>query len=201
MVNYQNGKIYKIWSDKGPKEYIGHTTRSLAKRLSEHKTDYKQKKGNEKVRVTNSVELFDEYGVENCYICLLELYPCNSSEELCMRETYYIKLYKETLTNKNNGFTSRVEILEKKKQWNYDHKEEKTEYDKIYRDEHKEEIKEYKKQYYEDHKEEIKIKIKQNIKITCICGSIFRKDSKTKHERTKKHKTYLESVVTQPVTV
>ena len=38
---------------------------------------------------TSSFYLFDKYGVENCKIELLELYPCNSKAELTAREGHH----------------------------------------------------------------------------------------------------------------
>ncbi len=43
MVNYENGKIYKIESHLGDKLYIGSTTKQyLSQRMDKHRTDYKQ---------------------------------------------------------------------------------------------------------------------------------------------------------------
>ena len=41
MVNYQNGKIYKIESHQGDKIYIGSTTKQYSsQRLVAHRDDY-----------------------------------------------------------------------------------------------------------------------------------------------------------------
>ena len=40
-------------------------------------------------RGVNSI--FDEYGIENCKIELLEHFPCENRDELLKREGYYIK--------------------------------------------------------------------------------------------------------------
>jgi hypothetical protein len=37
MPDYQNGKIYKLWSPQGEEIYIGSTINSLAKRKTQHK--------------------------------------------------------------------------------------------------------------------------------------------------------------------
>jgi hypothetical protein len=37
MPNYQNAKIYKLWSPEGDDIYIGSTTQSLAVRKAGHK--------------------------------------------------------------------------------------------------------------------------------------------------------------------
>ena len=91
MVNYQNGKIYAIKSNSGDKIYVGSTTKEyLSARMSEHRRMFKAwEKGNGN-RCT-SHELFSPYGVENCYIELIELFPCNTKDELLMRENHYIR--------------------------------------------------------------------------------------------------------------
>ena len=51
------------------------------------------------------------------------------------------------------------------------------------------------KEYIEDNKEKIKEYSEKNkVKITCICGSCFRKVDKNRHERTKKHQSFLKSI-------
>ena len=93
MVNYQNGKIYKIESYEGNKIYIGATTKQyLSQRFVKHRSDYNYwKSGNMSVSKLNSFNLFDEYGLENCFITLIESFPCKSKDELYARESYYIK--------------------------------------------------------------------------------------------------------------
>ena len=77
MPNYKNGKIYKITSQD--KLYIGSTTQSLSQRLGGHKADNK---------FTTSLYHFVYY--PDCQITLIETYPCNSREELLMRQRYHI---------------------------------------------------------------------------------------------------------------
>ena len=49
MVNYANGKIYRIVCNTTGKQYIGSTTRPLSERLNGHKKDLdKYLKGNRK---------------------------------------------------------------------------------------------------------------------------------------------------------
>ncbi len=82
MVNYSNTKIYKIMSHLGDKIYIGSTTkRYLSQRMDNHRSGYKLWKHGTQGKV-NSYTLFDEYGVENCEIVLIEAYPCNGKDEV-----------------------------------------------------------------------------------------------------------------------
>jgi len=91
MVNYQNGKIYAIKSNSGDKIYVGSTTKDyLSKRMAEHRRAFTAWE-NGTGQKTMSHELFSQYGVENCYIELIELFPCNTKEELLMRENHYIR--------------------------------------------------------------------------------------------------------------
>ena len=52
MVNYNNSKVYKIWSHAGDKIYIGSTTKDyLSKRMTDHRSAYKLYK--EKILITS----------------------------------------------------------------------------------------------------------------------------------------------------
>ncbi len=91
MVNYENGKIYKIESHLGDKIYVGSTTKEyLSQRMDSHRYNYRKWK-NGKYHNIKSFELFDEYGIENCKIVLLELCSCTCKDELYSREAHYIK--------------------------------------------------------------------------------------------------------------
>ena len=77
MTIYTNGKIYRI-TDKGEnKFYVGSTCQKLYDRMSGHRYDYKRYQNGLSNKKTVA-ELFDEYGVENCIIQLIEEYPCNN---------------------------------------------------------------------------------------------------------------------------
>jgi len=204
-MNYQKGKIYKIESHLGDKIYIGSTTKEyLSQRMTSHRKDYNRwklgKRGNVK-----SFELFEEYGIENCKILLLELCPCNSKDELSAKEANYIR----TLKCVNKVIPGRTlmqyvednkdKILEKQKQYYETHKEQKKQYvednkdkirqykednkDKIkkYYEENKDKIKEYKCNYYQQTKE-----IKKQ-PFNCECGCIIQLTEKARHQRSKKH--------------
>ena len=83
MTKYTNGKIYKIQDLNGDMCYIGSTTRPmLSERMSGHRSAYKRWKAEKPTTRITVFEIFDTYGVENCRIILLELYPCNTKDEL-----------------------------------------------------------------------------------------------------------------------
>ena len=119
-INYKNSKIYRIWSPQGDKVYIGSTTKELlCQRMTAHRKEYRKwKKTN--IQCVTSYLLFEEYGIENCFIELLEAKECNSKDELNQLEGKYIR--ELTCVNK------RVEGRTRKQ----------------YREEHKEEVKSHK---------------------------------------------------------
>ena len=91
MTNYNNGKIYKIESSLGNMVYYGSTTKQyLSQRMTTHRNHYKYWLKGKSNNVT-SYKLFEEYGLENCKIVLVENYPCNSKDELTSREAYFIR--------------------------------------------------------------------------------------------------------------
>ena len=88
------GKIYKVVDIGYNKCYIGSTCDTLINRMINHRNQYKGFiKGGEKKKVM-IYDLFNEYGVENCKIELLEYYPCDTLRELERREGEYIKTNK-----------------------------------------------------------------------------------------------------------
>jgi len=161
MVNYNEGKIYKIESTLGNMVYYGSTTKKrLCDRMTKHRGDYKcWLKGN--AGLVMSYKLFEEYGLENCKIILVENCPCESKDELKARESYYIKNFE--CVNKNiPGRTDREyradnknKILERNKQYYEDNRNKIIEQKKQYYEDNKDKIAERDKQYYEDNRNKI----------------------------------------------
>ena len=162
MVNYNNGKIYKIEPlcehDEG-EIYIGSTTKErLCSRMVQHRAGYKRwLLGNgDKVM---AFDIFKKYGIENCKMILLEMCSCNTKDELLARERYYIKLnpcvnkivagrqYKEYYQD------NKEKIQNYKKQYAITHKDHMAEYHSIYRTNNKESLSVSNKIYREDNKE------------------------------------------------
>jgi len=143
-MDYQNGKIYKLVSDKTDNIYIGSTCSNLSKRLSEHKT-LKNK--------TSAKQLFtDEAKVE---IILIESYPCKSKDELRARERHYQTTI--DCINKNKASAVKTCFKEGKKEWMKEYRVE----NKKYEEENKDKIKECHKKYKEENKDKIKEKAKE----------------------------------------
>ena len=89
MVNYQQGKIYKIVDNTNGNVYIGSTCKkTLAERLSGHKARYNAWK----LRPHNNSPMTSFKILENMNydIMLIENYPCKSKDELFAREAYHI---------------------------------------------------------------------------------------------------------------
>jgi len=112
MVHYENSKIYKIWSVLGDKIYIGSTTQSLAKRMGGHRSSYKAYQLALKLHIS-SYYVFDEYGVENCQIELIECSSCENRIELHRKEGEHIRKY--TCVNKNIAGRSSAEYYDNNK--------------------------------------------------------------------------------------
>ena len=159
MVNYENGKIYKIEPViEHPEEdiYIGSTTKQyLSQRINEHRHNYKRWKEG-KTNYTSSFGLFNRYGVNNCKIYLLEMVKATTKDELTSREGHYIR----TLKCVNIRIPYRTET-EYNKQYYMENKDRLKLNMKHYNKENQEKIRLNKKQYQEDHKEEIKAYQKQ----------------------------------------
>jgi len=161
MVNYNNGKIYKIESHLGDKVYIGSTTKEyLSQRMTAHRTDYEQWLNGKNLRIT-SFDIFQEYGLENCQITLLESFPCKCRDELHARESFFIRsmdcVNRITLgrTQKEYYEDNKTEILKRTKENYQANKEHIQTYKKQYAIENKDKIKEYKRQHYEANKEKL----------------------------------------------
>ena len=140
MVNYQNGKIYMIWSASTNLRYYGSTTAKLSRRFQGHK---------DRSNSYTSKLVFD---CGDAKIELGENDPCNSKEELTAREGYYIR---------NNECVNKQIAGRSKKQYREDSKDKITEYQKQYRKNNKDKITEYHKQYYEKNKENYYEKYKE----------------------------------------
>ena len=74
MPNYQESKIYKLVCLNTGMIYVGSTTQPLCKRLAGHKAKTNRARSKKIIEGNNYI------------ILLIELFPCNSVEELCARE-------------------------------------------------------------------------------------------------------------------
>lgn len=105
------GKIYGIFAPHDEKVYIGSTSRPyLSSRSCCHKASYRDKKG-----YLSSHRLFDEYGVDNCTVRLIEAYECETKVDLRKRERYWMEHpdYKDKIVNEQRAFLSKEEMYQK----------------------------------------------------------------------------------------
>lgn len=172
MINYQNGKIYKIISYQTDKVYIGSTAQPLSARLGSHRRKLKSFKNG----TYHYVSSFEILKYEDHKIILIENYPCNSREELLSRESHYIKIT-DCVNKKIEGRTQN--------QWREDNKDYIKERDRKYREENKDKIKQKQEKYKEW----------RRTVINCECGGKYQNANKAKHLATEKHKTQTQQKV------
>ena len=131
-MDYSNGKIYQLCSLLTNKIYIGSTIQSLNERLQEHKKGYKYfLEGNGR-----KVYSFKMLKYSDCFIELIEDYPCNSRKELERREGELQLQFINVIVNKNIAGRTKQEYCDA-------HKLQKIEYDKEYREVNKVKLQEY----------------------------------------------------------
>ena len=178
MNKYQNGKIYKIVDVGYNKCYIGSTCESLSQRMARHRYSYERHSAGKygKIQV---FDLFDEFGIENCKIELVEHCACNSREELLKCEGSHIR-NSECVNKKHLGRTKK------------EYREEEHEYiqfqQAIYKELHPDKIKE------QQHKKYLKLKDKLFEPKLCGCGKQYTPHHFKRHEKSQKHQNYLKGL-------
>ena len=200
------GRVYCI-QHKGKLEisYIGSTFETLNERFQRHKSDCKLYEIGTRKYLCAIGEYILEYGFENFDIFLLKEYQVCDKQHLLVLEQLWINT--SVCVNKLNACALTSIFKKESRKLNHQqHKERDNkasiEYNKI----HKEQIKEWHKKYIEDNKEKIsdrrkeyravnKEKIKELSAKTfeCICGSIIRIGEKSRHNKSAKHKNYIDS--------
>tara|TARA_R110000782_G_scaffold241853_1_gene328304 strand:- start:31 stop:579 length:549 start_codon:yes stop_codon:yes gene_type:complete len=179
MVNYNNGKIYKIECDTTGLIYVGSTTKQyLSQRLVQHRNCFNYWKRDNTKPYYTSFKVFEN---NNFTIVLLESANCNTIDELKARERFYI----QSLVCVNKCIP-----LQTLQEYNEVHKEHITERNKEYYVANKEQIADKNKEWRVANKEQIADKIK--VKFTCECGSTLTVGNKAKHCKTLKHLKYCE---------
>lgn len=131
MKDYAKGKIYRLISEQTDECYVGSTIQTLAQRMTVHRYDFKKKKGNK--------QSFKVLCYDDVKIILLENYACRNSEELRMREQYWIEKLSST-TNVKRAYSTRETKLADNKNYYQQNKERILEAKKIYAKTHQAEI-------------------------------------------------------------
>lgn len=116
VVNYENGKIYRIESNQCEKFYIGSTAEPrLCRRLAKHMSNYRDYKAEKpSSRYMTSYEILQ---YNDARIILIESYPCKNKDELQAREEHYLQAFKNQIVNKYAAFLTEQEYKEQKKEY------------------------------------------------------------------------------------
>ena len=141
--------------------------------------------------------LFDEFGIENCLIILVEQYPCNSREELLRKEGEHIK-NTECVNKYVAGRTVAEYESENKEQRRANSRASmKKQYErnpdkfihraKDYYKSHIEEISQKDKARYEANKDSVLKRMSE--KMICECGVTYTHGHRARHQRTQRHHT------------
>jgi len=218
MPNYNKSVIYtiKCLDESINDMYVGATTQYALR-----KWQHKRNCTNPESRAHNyHVYTFirNNGGWENWNMEPLEEVCCNDKMGLNIIERKYIEDLGSTLNKNIPGRTkaesdkayreANKEILnEKKRQWHWDNRETILIKNKKYYDENRDIILEkdrqrnirdkvkrnaLSRQYHEANKE--RLKAKKQVKHTCACGTVYSHACKARHERSKKHIKYIESL-------
>jgi hypothetical protein len=177
MVNYSNGKIYKIVDFTNDNFYVGSTTQErLCSRLGEHVSDLKCYMRGTKQKYCASMEITIN---KNYKIFLLETYPCNSKDELTMKEQEHMdKLRCDKMVNKQNAYVSKEDLLIKIAQFRKDNLDF---------------VRNRENGYYHKHKD--KKNARKREKVECPnCKSIVSRGNLTEHKRSQRCIDFVEKM-------
>lgn len=170
MVNYTDGKVYKITSEHTDKFYVGSTTSTLEQRLDQHVRAF--------VGYLNGtfhlISSFDIIARGDYQITLLEEVNCNTRYELDLREKHYIHMYRDQVVNKKIPGQTEDELKEYKQE---------------YYQKNKAMLDERSQEYYHNNKE--RLKAHKNQQVQCGCGGKFTLAGKARHMKSKKHRNFL----------
>lgn len=137
-----------------------------------------------------------EYYQDNREVLLKQVkeYREANKEVISEKSKKYREANKEIIAEKRAEYKkeNREVLNEKAKEYYEKHKGNVLEKSKVYRDNNKEILSNRGKEWRQKNKEKIAEKTK--IKITCECGSTFRKAEKSRHIKSKKHKDYIISL-------
>jgi len=208
-IDYSKTIIYKlVCKDLSVKDlYVGHTTNWIKRKSNHKKNCYNANSKRHNFKVYTMMR--DNGSWDNWDMIEIEKYPCNDEREARTRERYwYEELHASMNTNRpiwteeekkeyeknrdRTEYRNRPEVKEQKRINSL--KPEQVEKRKQYRQDenNKQKMKEYLKDYRKKNKEILSQKQKE--KYTCSCGSEIVKCTKSRHERSTKHKKYIESL-------
>jgi len=199
-MNYSNSCVYKICcNDINITDcYVGSTTNLNERRRTHKNRCYNEKRKDYNYNVYKFIR--DNGGWDNWVVVLVESYTeCKSREELLRFERYHMELleaelnsqvpgrtkkeyYKDNVEKRKEYITNNSEkIKEQQKKYYQNNSEKIKERTKEYQKDNSEKKKEYAKEYYQNNSE------KKKEKTECeFCHSVVRKDSLSRHHKSKK---------------
>ena len=168
------GKIYKIHFENIV--YVGSTTKTLNRRFSSHKCDFKNKTGKYSIH-----KYFKEFGIEKFTIELIVDIEVENRKQLYDIEYQYIQSMECVNKLKYNN------RKESNKNYRLKNTEKIKEYSKNYYEKNKEILnkqnRERWKEYYKINKKSISSHLKKKVKCD-ICDKEYHKKSLTRHKNT-----------------
>jgi len=203
-VDYLQGKIYSLRSHQTDQVYYGSTSQILAKRLYEHKHDYKRWTNQTGPYIT-SCEIVKH---SDCYIELVQNYPCASKAELEKREGEIIRAATDAVNKCIPGQTqaeyyqaNKDTVLAQKKQYYEANKDALLTQQKLYNEANKDTISAYQKQYRESNKDTAKAYQKQRYEVNKDAILAQRKQYRESNKDTlsAKQKQYRAAQATCPI--
>lgn len=204
MPNYQNSKIYKVWSPQTREIYVGSTTQPLSRRMTGHRSKYKMYKAGKHCYVSSFKILeFGDARIELICEC-----PCDNKEQLRAIEGRYIRelncCNKEIAgrDKKQYYIDNKNHINKRNQKWYINNKEKELAKCKQRYENNKEHILTKQKEYYESKKLLILEKQKKhyeankdkmNSKVQCECGCFVNKRGISRHKRSAKHQRLMKA--------
>jgi hypothetical protein len=166
-MDYSNGKIYKLVSDKCELPYIGSTTIPIERIFKKHINTYNSwKNGKSNFNTSFEILKYDDVRIE-----LIEDYPCNYKEELENREGTYIQIGVNCVNKQRAGSNGNYKIYQKDWYNNPENKARQAELQKA--------------PLRKGHARK---------KLECVCGEMIRRDGLTNHINTSsQHLLFLEN--------
>ena len=163
---YKKGKRYIIVDVGYNEQYFGSTTVELSTRMARHRSKYKRYEKGDAYYCTSFL-LFEKYCLDNCKIELVELYRCDSKDELRKREGYWIR--QEDCVNKRIAGRTLQEHLK--------------EYRPKYYKENKDMICEKVRKFKEQNKDKLKEYNDEQLKCS-ICAKLINRRNMLRHQKT-----------------
>jgi hypothetical protein len=152
MVNYQQGKIYRIIDNTNGNIYVGSTCKkTLAQRLSQHNFEYKKYCNSLCYYVVSSFDILKNGDYK---ISLIEDFPCDNKDQLRAREQYWID--NTDCINKKSAFLTSEQREQYNKNYYQQNKERLNDMNKTYHEKNKDAIRNWLKQYREKNKDLVK---------------------------------------------